>query len=61
MHGKLTVFNRKAQTNDNQEWSIIECFHPNELDLVQTQENYVEEFLINTKTRLLNNVTLHIS
>ncbi|CAF3712841.1 unnamed protein product [Rotaria socialis] len=58
---KLTVFNRKAQTNDNQEWSIIECLHLTELDLVQTHENYVEEFLINTKTRLLNNVTLHVS
>jgi hypothetical protein len=58
---KLTVHNRKSQKNDNQQWSTIECLHLTELDLVRTHENYVEEFLINSKTRLLNNVTLHIT
>ncbi|CAF1337291.1 unnamed protein product [Rotaria sordida] len=58
---KLTVHKRKSQNNDNQQWSIIECFHLTELDLVRTHENYIEEFIINNKTHLLNNVTLHIT
>jgi hypothetical protein len=31
-----------------------------ELHLVQAHENYAEQFLISSKTRLLNNVKIHI-
>ncbi|CAF1194161.1 unnamed protein product [Rotaria sordida] len=43
-----------------QNCSIISIYLT-ELDLVRTHENYVEEFLIDSKTRLLNNITLHIT
>ncbi len=58
---KLTVHNRKSQKNENQQWSIIKYSHLTELNLVRTHENYIEEFLCNSKTHLLNNVTLHIT
>ena len=57
---KLTVHNRKLQKNNNQQCSIIEYPHLTEIHLVETHENYVEQFLINSKTRLLNNVMIHI-
>ena len=57
---KLSLHNREPQKNDNQQWSIIEYPHLIELDLVRIHENYVEQFLNNTKTCLLNNVYLHV-
>ncbi|CAF1458841.1 unnamed protein product [Rotaria sordida] len=56
----LTLNNRKPQKNDNQQWSIIEYPCLITLDIVQVHENYVEQFLNNTKTCLPKNVNLHI-
>ncbi|CAF3281202.1 unnamed protein product [Rotaria sp. Silwood2] len=52
---KLSLCNRKPQKNDNQQWSIIEYPYLITLDIVQTHENYVEQFLNSTKTCLPNN------
>ncbi|CAF3780113.1 unnamed protein product [Rotaria sp. Silwood1] len=54
----LSLCNRKLQKNDNQQWSIIEYPYLITLDIVQTHENYVEQFLNSTKTCLPNNVSL---
>ncbi|CAF4581714.1 unnamed protein product [Rotaria sp. Silwood2] len=58
---KLCLFNREPQKNDSQQWSIIQYSHLTQLDLRYSHENYVEQFLINTKTCLLNNVSLHVN
>ncbi|CAF2725803.1 unnamed protein product [Rotaria sp. Silwood2] len=61
----LSVINRTGQqqkANDNNEhFSIIEYLHLNELNLSDVDDDYVEQFLINTKTCLLNNVRLYVS
>ncbi|CAF3189770.1 unnamed protein product [Rotaria sp. Silwood2] len=56
---KLILHNREPQKNNNQQRSIIEYPHLTQLDLVRTHENYVEQFLVNTKMSLLNSVYLH--
>jgi len=58
---KLILHNREPQKNNNQQWPIIEYPHLTQLDLVRTHENYVEQFLINTKMCLLNNFYLHVT
>ncbi|CAF1388260.1 unnamed protein product [Rotaria sp. Silwood1] len=57
---ELRLHNREPQKNDNQQWSIIEYPHLIRLDLVQTHENYVEQFLNNTKVCLLNDIDLRV-
>ncbi|CAF1431603.1 unnamed protein product [Rotaria sordida] len=57
---ELRLHNRELQKNDNQQWSIIEYPHLIRLDLVQTHENYVEQFLNNTKVCLLNDFDLRV-
>jgi len=58
--GKLRVHNRESQKNDKQQWSIIEYPHLIKLDLAQTHENHLEQFLNNTKMHLLNNIYLRV-
>ncbi|CAF1514711.1 unnamed protein product, partial [Rotaria sordida] len=58
---KLCLHNYEPQKNDNQQWSIIQYSHLTQLDLRYSHENYIEQFLINTKTYLLNNVSLHVN
>jgi hypothetical protein len=63
---KLTLVNQKQQKNkrfrkskhDNQDLSIIKYPHLTELNLYDVHEDYIEQFLIDTKTCLLNNVYL---
>lgn len=57
---KLTVHNQKSQKNENQQWSIISYSHLTELNLVRTHQNYIEQFLCNSKTHLLNDITFHV-
>jgi hypothetical protein len=57
---QLYLRNEEPQKNDNQQWPIIQYSHLTGLSLIDTHENYVEQFLINTKTCLLNNVYLHV-
>lgn len=66
---KLTVINGKAQKenkqcikleNENENFSIIEYHHLTDLVLIEAHEDYVEEFLLDTKTCLPNGVHLCI-
>ncbi|CAF3716482.1 unnamed protein product [Rotaria socialis] len=65
---KLTITNRKAQVNkqrrktknEDEHLSIINYNHLTELRFFQAHEDYLEEFLLNTKTCLLNNVYLFV-
>ncbi|CAF1397323.1 unnamed protein product [Rotaria sordida] len=58
---KLRLNNSKPQQNPNLQSLIIKYPHLTELDLVKTHENYVEQFLNNSKTRLLKNVYLRVN
>ncbi|CAF0723902.1 unnamed protein product [Rotaria sp. Silwood1] len=65
---KLTVNNEKPQNdkrfkiseNDNQLLSIIKYPYLIELDLVEAHDDYIEQFLLHTKTCLPNNVHLSV-
>jgi len=57
---ELVLHNRQQQKNENQQWSIIEYLHITVLDLVQTHDNYVEQFLNNAKSCLRNYIHLHV-
>ncbi|CAF1444063.1 unnamed protein product [Rotaria sordida] len=65
---ELTVINKKPQNckryikteNDNQDLSIIKYPHLNKLFLNEAHDDYVEEFLIDTKVCLPNNVCLFV-
>jgi hypothetical protein len=62
----LTLINQKQQKNkqckkskdDNQHLSIIKYPHLTELHLREVHEDYIEQFLVHTKTCLPNNVYL---
>jgi hypothetical protein len=56
---RLSVTNRKPQ-NNNQQLSIIEYLHLTHLDLTNTHHDYAEQFLLDTKMCLPNNVHLYI-
>lgn len=58
---RLTLHNRKPQKNDNQQWSIIEYPHLDTLDLVRVHDDYIEQFLLDTKMCLPNYVDLLIA
>ncbi|CAF2874331.1 unnamed protein product, partial [Rotaria sp. Silwood2] len=66
---KLTITNREAQMNkgrresknDDENLSIINYYHLTELRFFQAHEDYLEEFLLDTKTCLLNNVYLFVN
>jgi hypothetical protein len=59
---KLSVTNPTLQNqksnNNNEHLSIIEYLHLNELDFAHADDNYVEQFLLNTNTYLPNNICL---
>ncbi|CAF4162172.1 unnamed protein product, partial [Rotaria sordida] len=55
----LTLDNSQQQKNDSQYWSIIQYSYLTELELVEAHKSYLEEFLLDSKTILLNNVCLH--
>ncbi|CAF4936759.1 unnamed protein product [Rotaria sp. Silwood1] len=63
---KLNVSNRKAQknkqchksANENENLSIIKYHHLTQLGLEEAHEDYIEEFLLDTKTHLPNRVYL---
>ncbi|CAF3867535.1 unnamed protein product [Rotaria sordida] len=65
---KLTVINRHAKNhkqsyksmNDNQNLSIAKYYHLTDLAIRQVHDDYVEEFLSDTKTFLCNNILLFI-
>ncbi|CAF1417505.1 unnamed protein product [Rotaria sordida] len=65
---ELTVINRKGQTNkqsyesnnDDRISSVIEYSFLSELDLLNVHDDYIEEFLFDTKTYFQNNVLLRI-
>ncbi|CAF3841188.1 unnamed protein product, partial [Rotaria sp. Silwood1] len=56
----LHVHNQEPQKNNNQQWSIIEYSHLVQVDLLGSHENYLEQFLNNTKTCLLSNICLRV-
>ncbi|CAF0986378.1 unnamed protein product [Rotaria sp. Silwood1] len=66
---ELSVINYKSQNekqsyesnNDCQNLSLIEYSFLNELAIVKGHDDYIEQFLFNTKTYLQNNVLLHIN
>lgn len=62
---KITINNRKPQKNklshrSNQQFSIVKYPHLIELELFQAHRDYAEEFLLDTKACLMNNVQLQM-
>ena len=57
---KLILRNNEAQKTDYLHWTIIKYPHLIEIDLAKAHDNYVDQFLNNTKTCLLNNVHLRV-
>ncbi|CAF2739142.1 unnamed protein product [Rotaria sp. Silwood2] len=65
---QLSVANYKSQNhkqsyesnNDNRNLSLIEYSFLGELVILNVHDDYIEQFLFNTKTYLQNNVLLHI-
>jgi hypothetical protein len=60
----LTVENRKPQQkklhNDNKDISLIKYLHLTRLRLTNAHDDYIEQFLIDTKMSLPNNVRLFV-
>ncbi|CAF3242981.1 unnamed protein product [Rotaria socialis] len=60
----LTLVNMKPQngkqTDDNQNLPIIEYAHLTTLDLTKSHLDYIEQFLLDTKTTLPSNVHLSV-
>jgi hypothetical protein len=65
---QLFVINHKSQNrkqsyepnNDNQNLSLIEYSFLSELGIIDVHDDYIEQFLFDTKTYLRNNVILYI-
>ncbi|CAF2392403.1 unnamed protein product [Rotaria sp. Silwood2] len=57
---KLSLYNYEPQKNNYLQWPIIKYHHLIEIELVKTHDDYVDEFLNNTKMCLLNNVHLRV-
>lgn len=58
---RLTVINYCKQSNDvNQNFEIIQYHHLIELEIRQCHDDYIEQFLLNTKTYLHNSISLQI-
>ncbi|CAF1560509.1 unnamed protein product [Rotaria sp. Silwood1] len=55
---KLSLINEKPQMNKNQNLSIIEYPHLIKLVLIEAHEDYIEQFLLDTKSSLSHNVQL---
>ncbi|CAF1446764.1 unnamed protein product [Rotaria sordida] len=66
---KLSLKNNKSQNrkqsyesnNDNQNFSVIEYSFLSELVIIDVHDDYIEEFLFDTKTYLQNNIILQIN
>jgi hypothetical protein len=56
----LNIDNLQPQHNSNQQWSIAEYSYLTEINLAYAHKDYVEQFLIDTKMCLLDNVCLHV-
>ncbi|CAF3387253.1 unnamed protein product [Rotaria sp. Silwood2] len=54
----LTPQNQKAK-NNNEYLSIIEYPHLIELDFLDVSDDYLEQFLVNTKTFLIDNICIY--
>jgi hypothetical protein len=65
---QLTIYNNKPQKNksndqtksDNQHLSLIQYPYLSELDLDSAHDDYVEEFLLDTKTSIVRTINLHV-
>jgi hypothetical protein len=57
---KLSLQNYEPQQNNHLQWPMIKYHHLIEIDLVKTHQDYVEEFLNNTKICLTDNVHLRV-
>ncbi|CAF2983243.1 unnamed protein product [Rotaria sp. Silwood2] len=57
---KLSLHNYSAQENNHLQWLVIKYHHLVEIDLINIHEDYVDEFLNNTKTCLADNVGLRV-
>ena len=57
---KLILRNNEAQKTDYLHWTIIKYPHLTEINLAEAHDDYVDQFLNNTKTCLLNNVHLRV-
>jgi hypothetical protein len=57
---KIIVHNYEPQQDEHLQWEAIKYHHLTEIDLVATHEDYVDQFLNNTKMYLFNNVHLRI-
>ncbi|CAF2093043.1 unnamed protein product [Rotaria magnacalcarata] len=55
----LTVINQQPQKNDNQYLSIIKYPHLKVLNLIEANDDYVEQFLVDNKCDLPNYVCLY--
>ncbi|CAF4520899.1 unnamed protein product, partial [Rotaria sp. Silwood2] len=66
---QLTLNNQKSQNrkqsyelnNDNRNLSVIQYSFLNVLDMVEVHDDYIEQFLFDSKTYLQNNVLLYIN
>ncbi|CAF3798504.1 unnamed protein product [Rotaria sordida] len=66
---QLSLINHKSQNrkqsselnNDNRNLSVIQYSFLNALDIVEVHDDYIEQFLFDTKTHLQNNVLLCIN
>ena len=64
----LSLMNRKSQNHkqfsesisQNQHISIVEYCYLTELDMDQVHDDYIEEFLLYSKTSFKNNILLHV-
>ena len=59
---KLTIINENQQSKlkiDNEDLLINEYFHLTVIDVTRAHRDYLEEFLLNTKTSLPNNVRIN--
>ncbi|CAF1375581.1 unnamed protein product [Rotaria sordida] len=57
---ELRIHNQEPQKNNKQQYSIIEYPHLTKLAIVQSHENYLEQFLNNSKMYLSNNIYLFV-
>jgi hypothetical protein len=57
---KLSLINEKPQMNNSQHFSIIEYPRLTELILLEAHNDYIEQFLLDTKSSLRCNVDLHV-
>jgi hypothetical protein len=58
---KLFLTNDKPQMNNNQNFSIIQYTHLIQIVLIESHEDYIEEFLLDTKSFLPYNVHLSVN